>query len=140
MSNRLSKPVVIAVIMPLAALLLNGCSVFMAMHGKQDANLSTLSIGQDRSIVLLNLGQPEKTLATEGKRVDVFKLQRGNAPSGGRALGHGALDVLTLGLWEVAGTPIEAVQGETFYLTIEYDENDKVKKVVTGDTSSGGAM
>jgi len=124
----------------LSVQLLTGCSVFMAMKGKQDANLSVLNIGQDRSIVIANLGQPDKTVLLENKRVDVFKLERGNAPSAGRALGHGALDLLTLGLWEVAGTPIEAMQGETFYLTVEYDQNDKVTKVISGDVSSGGPM
>mgnify|MGYP001569361286 CR=1 FL=1 len=59
----------------------SGCAVFMAMHGKKDANVGVLNIGQDRSIVLVNLGQPAKTVATEEGRVDVFELQRGNAPS-----------------------------------------------------------
>lgn len=70
----------------------------------------------------------------------MFKLSRGNAPNAGRALAHGALDLATLGLWEIAGTPIEAMQGETFYLTVEYDQNDKVTKVLSGDSSLGGEM
>ena len=119
---------------------LNGCSVFMAMHGKRDANISALQIGQDRAIVIANLGEPEKTVVTEEGRVDVFRLQRGNAPSGGRALAHGALDLLTFGGWEIIGTPIEAMQGETFTLTVEYDKNDKIKKVITGETTTEGSM
>ena len=117
-----------------------GCSVFMAMHGKRDANIGALSIGQDRAIVLANLGQPDKTVTTENGRVDVFHLERGNAPSGGRALAHGAIDLFTLGLWELIGTPIEAMQGESYTLTIEYDKQDKVTKVSTGEGSTTGSL
>lgn len=118
----------------------SGCSVMMAMSGKKDANISVLEIGQDRGIVVANLGEPVKTVALEGKRVDVFELQRGNAPSAGRALGHGALDLLTLGFWEIIGTPVEVMQGETYTLTVEYDENDKVTKVSTGDAQQGANL
>ena len=58
----------------------------------------------------------------------------------GRALGHGALDLFTLGLWEIAGTPIEAMQGETYTLTVEYDKSDKVPKVYTGEGQQGQGM
>ena len=118
----------------------SGCAVFMAMHGKKDANVGVLNIGQDRSVVLLNIGQPAKTLATDQGRTDVFELQRGNAPSGGRALAHGAIDLLTFGFWEIIGTPIEAMQGETYTLTIEYDKEDKVKKISTTEGKVEGAM
>ncbi len=76
---------------------LQACSVGMAMSGKPDPNVGALEIGQNRDIVLLNVGQPTKTFAKEGKRTDVFHLERGNQPSAGRALGHAAMDVLTLG-------------------------------------------
>ena len=117
-----------------------GCSVFMAMHGKRDANIGALSIGQDRAIVMANLGQPAKTATTDAGRVDIFELQRGNAPSGGRALAHGAIDVFTFGIWELIGTPIEAMQGESYTMTIEYDLQDKVKKVYTGEGQTTGSL
>ena len=131
---RFSRQIMVGFLIGIA---FTGCSVFMAMKGKHDPNMASLSIGQDRNIVIANLGQPSKTVMTGNVRVDVFRLERGNAPSGGRALAHGALDLFTLGLWEIAGTPIEAMQGEKFTLTIEYDENDKVKKVVAGDSTAG---
>lgn len=118
----------------------SGCAVFMAMHGKRDVNIGALQIGQDRAIVLANLGQPTRTAATESGRVDVFELQRGNSPSGGRALAHGAIDLLTFGFWEIIGTPIEAMQGETYTLSVEYDKDDKVKKVITGESRTEGSM
>jgi hypothetical protein len=37
------------------------------------------------------------------------------------------MDVLTLCLWEIVGTPIEAVQGEKYTATIEYDETWSIK-------------
>lgn len=127
-------------ILIMLAFFCTGCAVFMAMHGKRDANIGALQIGQDRAIVLANLGQPAKTAATENGRYDVFELQRGNSPSGGRALAHGAIDLLTLGFWEIIGTPIEAMQGETYTLSVEYDKEDKVKKVITGESRTEGSM
>jgi hypothetical protein len=103
----------------------------MAMHGNPDPNVGVLSIGQDRGIVLLNLGQPSQTLATATGRTDVFQLERGNQLSAGRATGHAVMDLLTLGLWEVVGTPIEGFAGEEFTVTVEYDKADKITKVYT---------
>jgi hypothetical protein len=36
------------------------------------------------------------------------------------------MDVLTLGVWEIVGTPIEGVQGDKYHATVVYDENDRV--------------
>jgi hypothetical protein len=41
------------------------------------------------------------------------------------------MDLLTLGLWEVVGTPIEGFAGEEFTVTVEYDKADKITKVYT---------
>jgi len=67
---------------------------------------------------------------------DVYEYQIGNEPSAGRAIGHGVMDVLTLGLWKVVGTPIEGVQGETYHATITYDRDDKVVEIKTRKTRS----
>ena len=113
-----------------------GCSVGMALSGKPDPNVSVLNIGMPRQIVLLNLGQPTKTAASKAGRTDVFDLERGNEPSAGRAVLHGVMDVLTLGAWEIIGTPIEGFQGEKFQLTVEYDSDDVVTSIVTGEAPS----
>jgi len=118
-------------LMFITAFLLSGCSMFMAMHGQEDANLSVLTVGQDRGIVDLNLGGPSKTYISDGIRVDVHEVQKGNAPSVGRALGHGALDLLTFGGWELIGTPVEGFQGKTYTISIEYDKDDKLVSVNT---------
>ena len=110
---------------------LASCSVGMAMHGKEDVNLSSITVGQDRSIVIMHLGQPYRTFANEDGRVDTYSVERGNAPSVGRAVGHAVMDLLTFGIWEVIGTPIEGFAGEEFTLTIEYGADNKLKSVAT---------
>ncbi len=110
---------------------LNSCSVGMAMSGKADPNTGALHIGQPRDEVLLHLGQPTKTHATADGRTDEFHLQRGNQQSTGRAIGHAVMDVLTLGVWEIIGTPVEGFTGETFTLSVSCDDEDKVTKIST---------
>ncbi len=110
---------------------LQACSVGMAMSGQPDPNTGALRIGQARDEVLLHLGQPTQTLATAAGRADEFHLQRGNQPSTGRAVGHAVLDVLTLGAWEIVGTPVEGFTGDTFTLAISYDAEEKVTKITT---------
>ena len=117
--------------MLLASLCLAGCSVGMAMSGQPDPNIGALDVGQSRDVVILNLGQPTKTLRADNTRTDVFVLERGNEQSVGRAAGHAVMDLLTLGIWEVVGTPIEGFAGETLTLQIEYDEEDRVRSVKT---------
>jgi hypothetical protein len=116
--------------------LLSGCAVFMAVKGKDDPNLGVLGVGQDRAIAIATLGTPHKTYSIDGKNVDVFKLKRGDKPSAGRAMAHGVLDLMTLGVWEVLGTPIEALQGEAFYLTVSYDADDRVMRTLPGNDGS----
>jgi len=101
------------------------------MSGKPDPNISALAEGQDRDIVILNLGQPTKTLLGDNQRTDIFELERGNEQSVGRATGHAIMDLLTLGGWEIIGTPIEGFAGDTITLQIEYDERNKVRSVKT---------
>ena len=110
---------------------LYGCSVGMAMSGRPDPNTGALRVGQARDEVLLHLGQPTQTYATETGRTDTFHLQRGNQPSTGRAVGHAVMDVLTLGAWEIIGTPIEGFTGETFTLSASYDKEERVTKITT---------
>ena len=114
-----------------------GCAVVMAVNGAKDPDVSALAVGQDRAVILATLGPPEKTYAKVGNRVDVFKLTRGDEPSAGRALAHGVMDLLTLCIWEVVGTPIEAVQGEEFHVSVEYDSDDRVVRLIPGIAGTG---
>jgi len=111
---------------------LSACSVGMALSGRENPDLGAIRIGAQRGEVELHLGAPVQTVSLDGgRRADVYEYQIGNEPSAGRAIGHGVMDVLTLGLWEVVGTPIEGVQGKTYHATITYDRDDKVVEIKT---------
>ena len=118
------------VLLVLVLIVLSGCSVGMAISGKEEPNLSAFRVGSTRGEVELQLGSPVSSVTTpEGKRVDMYEYELGNKPSGGRAIGHGVMDLLTLGLWEVIGTPIEGFQGEKKRVTIRYDAKDIVEAI-----------
>jgi hypothetical protein len=131
------KGVLPAALSASVCLLLQACSVGMAMSGSDNPDLGALKVGATRGEVELHLGTAIKTTPLpDGKRADVYEYEIGNEPSSGRAIGHGVMDVLTLGIWEVIGTPIEGVQGETYNATITYDQDDKVSEIKTQKVSS----
>lgn len=110
------------------------------MSGKKTPDLGAVRVGATRGEVELQLGAPVKSTTLDDKsRIDVYEYEVGNDPSAGRAAGHAALDVLTLGLWEIAGTPIEAFQGDKYTMTIFYDSNDKVVSINRSSPGSGTA-
>ncbi|HEX3357486.1 MAG TPA: hypothetical protein VHS31_10990 [Tepidisphaeraceae bacterium] len=112
-------------------LMLNGCSVWMATHQEPHHDLSVLKPGHSRSEVLAELGKPVDTEMRDGHRVDVYSFTQGQDGlfNVGRAVGHGAADVFTFGLWEVVGTPTEMVlQGDKVAFEVTYDADDKVQK------------
>ena len=120
-----------------AAALLSGCSVGMALSGSQNPDLGAVRTGATRGEIELHLGSPVRsTLLEGGRRADVYEYEVGNEPSAGRAAGHAAMDVLTLGIWEIVGTPIEGVQGEKYTATIVDDDHDKVVDRKTARASS----
>jgi hypothetical protein len=112
---------------------LTGCSVGMAMSGKPDPNLGAFGVGSSRGQVEMHIGSPTtSTTLPDGTRMDLYSYEIGNTPSPGRAIGHGVMDVLTLGLWEVIGTPIEAWTGQTHSLAVTYDASDRVIVLTRG--------
>jgi hypothetical protein len=122
----------------------------MAMSGKKNPNLGVIKKGCSRGEVELQLGSPVKSvIRPDGTRVDTYEYEIGNEPSAGRALGHAVLDVLTLGVWEVVGTPVEGFQGEEHLMTVTYDRDDCVlainstpapQKTGTDETASDDEM
>lgn len=111
--------------------ILSGCSVGMALSGKHEPNLGAIKVGATRGEIELHLGYPVTTTTLkDGERQDIYEYEIGNEASAGRAIGHGVMDVLTLGLWEVVGTPIEATQGHKRQITITYDEKNHVQSIV----------
>jgi hypothetical protein len=79
---------------------------------------------------------PSITLTEEGDRIEEYEIQLGNAPSGGRAIGHGVMDVLTFGVWEIVGTPVEGASSGKTIITINY-RDDKIIKLGGGKAEGG---
>ncbi len=107
-----------------------GCAVGMAMSGKEQKDTSVVFPGSPRDVVVAKLGPPETTSKdADGNIVDSWLIIKGNAPSGGRAAMHAGLDVFTLGLWELIGTPVEmgAAGEERTRYVITYDKDNKIK-------------
>jgi hypothetical protein len=114
------------------AWLLSACSVGMALSGSENPDLGAIKVGASRGEVEMHLGSPKNsTTLADGRRTDVYEYEIGNEPSAARAIGHGAMDVMTLGLWEVIGTPIEGVQGERYHDMITSGPDDKVVDIKT---------
>jgi hypothetical protein len=104
----------------------------MALSGNEQKDTTVFYNGAERSFVHAKVGLPDTAVQDkDGNWIDTYLIVKGNEPSAGRAIGHGVMDVLTLGLWEAFGTPIEAAAGsekQSRYV-IYYDENQKIQKV-----------
>ena len=122
-----------AAMLLVVCLVASGCSVGMALSGKREPQINDIQkgMGIDEVHLILRDYTPAVSDGDDGLRIEEYEIQLGNAPSGGRALGHAAMDVLTLGLWEVVGTPVEAVSSGTMNLRVTY-KDDVVTKVQAG--------
>ena len=117
-----------------------GCSVGMAISGNNPKDLSVFYIGAERSFVHAKAGPPEiEVQDKDGLWIDTYLIVKGNEPSVGRAAAHGVMDVLTIGLWEVIGTPMELVEELDEYknrFEIYYDKGNKIQRMerIYGET------
>ncbi|MBT0731016.1 hypothetical protein [Rosenbergiella nectarea] len=116
----------------LSTLSLSGCSVYDATHQPDKKDISLFKVGTPRSELLAEFGYPSAQTNHDGKTWDLWRFTQGY--SGGvkasRAVGHGVMDVLTLGIWEVAGTPIEsAADGTQMAYEVAYDKTQRVSDV-----------
>jgi hypothetical protein len=126
----------LAVVAQLAA----GCSVGMALHGKEQPDLSVLRVGAERSQVEAALFTPESEVSLpDGRTQSTYFFEVGNEPSAGRAAVHGVMDILTFGIWELAGTPIEATQGDDMQVVVIYDAASKVETFRIAERETGSA-
>ncbi len=123
----------------------SACSVHMAATQPSRKNVDLFRPGTPRAQLLAEFGNPVAGEEKDGKRMDIFRFRQGY--SGGakavRAVTHGVMDVLTIGLWEVVGTPVEGVaDGEDVAYQVTYDTNDCVAQALpltTGDGGRGGS-
>jgi hypothetical protein len=114
----------------LILLSLTCCSVFMAAKGGKEYNYALLKEGNSRDAILASFGEPESSETKEdGRIIDTYKLEEGDKSKPGLAAGHLVMDVYTLGLWEIAGTVIEANEGRDVIYEITYGPDGKVHSV-----------
>lgn len=110
---------------------MSGCAVVKATNQPDKKNMSVLSAGTPRSYVIAEIGTPAFTEEKNGERVDIFAFKQGYSKGVkvGRAFFHGAADLMTLGMWEVVGTPFEAIaDGTDMKIQVTYSD-DRVKEV-----------
>jgi hypothetical protein len=111
----------------------SGCSVFMAVEQPKKRDLSVLTAGTKRSEIIAEFGLPVTSRLVGLNRVDLFTFTQGYSKEVkvGRAVAHGTMDLATAGVWEIAGTPTEAVfSGKKLSYEVTYDRSDRVQRVV----------
>ena len=111
---------------------LSACSVGMAAAGKESPNLAVCQVGSDKTLIESEVGPPKmiKTFA-DGSTSCTYEYEVGNEPSTGRAMLNAGMDVVTLGLWEVVGTPAEALKGSKYEMIVVYGPDGKAKEIRT---------
>lgn len=111
-----------------------GCSVGMALSGIKNPDLTVLRMGASRGEVELQLGPDLSDIPQpNGNHYCTYQYSLGNEPSAGRTMVHVSLDVVTLGLWEIIGTPIEVAfaSTEVHTVTVVYGPDMMFKQVLT---------
>ena len=111
----------------------SGCAVNKAANAPRQKDMRILKPGTSRDLILAEYGQPTVTQEENGVKYDIFKFVKGY--SGGEkffhAAGHGVMDVATLGLWEVVGTPTESMaQDNEITIKVIYNSDNTVKEIV----------
>ncbi len=94
-----------------------GCSVYMASKKKgvdldDVKECKSTACVQAKGATLLSTNKN-----ADGDIVEIYNIRK-RTGSSGRALMHGVLDVATIGLWEVVGTPIEGSANEEEFVPV----------------------
>lgn len=96
-------------------------------------NLNVFSEGVPRSHLIAEIGPPISSREfPDGRVEDIFKFRQGYSKEVrvGRALAHGAADLATGFIWELAGTPIEMiVDGTEVKAVVIYDGQSNVESI-----------
>lgn len=123
---------ILIILLSLLILSFSGCSVYMA-GTKEGVTIEDISKSKSRAEVIYK---------DDVEIVDTKRDENGNVlhedyfllkPQGSfaRAALHGLFDVMTIGLWEIIGTPVEQHMGEKVYVPVRiyYGENSEINKV-----------
>lgn len=108
-----------------------GCSAVLALTSPSGPDRSIVCAGSCREAVEQHLGKPCRTEVGEsGERIDVYRYKGLPTTKGKRVAVHVIADILTMGLWELHGTMLEAVsRNDDNEVLIIYGEDDRVFKV-----------
>lgn len=115
-----------------AGTLLPSCSVYKAVNQPDAKNLAVLSKGTPRDEVIAELGAPIHSDGPVTARRDVFSFVQGYSKGNktARATMHTVASGMTLGLWEVIGTPAESIaDGTEVTARVSYDRKQRVSQV-----------
>lgn len=108
------------------SIFLGGCSVVME---SQHSGVSPTTLGacQNRACLISN----GAISVSKSKNTEIFQAHN-QTGSSARAVMDGVLDVSTLGVWEVAGTPIAGAENKkTFYqIKVTYQADGQTIKYV----------
>lgn len=129
---RTKERYLLLLLIALTGFITSGCSVFMAVKQPDYKNMQVLDKGTSRSEVIAELGTPLLSEEKDGKKKDLFVFKQGYGKGNKtlRAMFHGVADVFSLGLWEVIGTPAEAIaNGREMKIEVFYDEKEYVTQV-----------
>lgn len=110
--------------------LLPSCSVMMAARC-EGVSITQVQANRTRCDMLASGARVlESERDDDGYLVEIYRFQKERG-STVRAVMHGVLDVSTMGLWEVVGTPIEAYSDvpEYFLIRVFYNSDDTVHKM-----------
>ncbi len=137
MVSQKSISVVKSTLTLISLLFLGGCAVAMsASRSTSKGDPAMMQVGADRAVIESTFGAPNMTAGLDdGKTKVIYKIDPDAHSAGGRGAavaGHVVADVLTLGLWEMVGTPIElAAQDKYTNYILVYGQDNKVQSVET---------
>jgi hypothetical protein len=120
-------------VLTLFAIMLTSCSVVMTAKQPDKKNVELFDIGTPRSMRLAEFGMPVGSERRDGRKYEIYKFVQdySTCSKATRAVVRGAADLLTLGLWEVMGTPLEVTfGGDEIIYEVQYDDNSWVGHVV----------
>jgi hypothetical protein len=123
------KILLLPLLLPLAS-----CSVYMAAN-KQGTSVEKLNSCRTRSCIIAHGAKPTFTKKNANGMIieETYHIMK---PKGSyaRAVMHGALDLSTCGLWELAGTPIEYSLDKTkrYAVKVHYQNGEEIKSIELG--------
>ena len=112
----------------------SGCSVHRAANQPSLKDTTILQSGVSRDRVIAEFGAPISSEEYEDGKKEIYTFIQGYSKTAkaGRAFFHGAADVLTLGLWEIVGTPVEgSFNGKKVTVRVIYGPDDPIKSAET---------